>query len=155
VDGAGAGLGPYVRDLVATLRAHYRNYEVVLVDVCVGPTSPEIECLLADCDCLRYVRLSRQPAPDLAVTAGLDAVIGDCVVIVEPGAAPPADVPRIVAACQDGCDVVLGTCARRQRHGPLFGLGRRAFYWLCRRLVTDRLPTNATHFMALSRRAVN
>jgi glycosyltransferase involved in cell wall biosynthesis len=155
LDNVAGLLERYLAELVENLRC-YRDYEIIMVDDGSSDgTRALVDRLMDECDCLRYIRLAQRSGLDVAISAGLDTAIGDFVVVVEPGWDPPTDLPRFVEACQGGADVVIGTCEGRRRDGRFFAWGRQAFYWLCRRLITDRLPASATHFMAFSRRGVN
>lgn len=149
-------LEAYLLEVFTILRAQFRDYEVVLVDDgSMDGTSALVDRLIATHECLRYTRLARAFGLDVAMTAGLDAAIGDCVVFLEPGCDPPEKILPLASLCQKGSDIVIGTCGQRSHEGRMFAWGRRLFCWLCRRFVTDRLLTDTTHLMAFSRRAVN
>src|SRR4029079_11477985 len=86
----GPVLRAFVAEVVAVLRAHYAHYEVVLVDDYSNDgTLGAVEELLRGCPCLRLIRLSRRFGADAAITAGLDAAIGDHVVVMRPQTDPP------------------------------------------------------------------
>src|SRR5215204_3084977 len=81
----GAVLRSFVAEVVAVLRAHYAHYEGVLVDdASTDGTAAAVEELLRTSPCLRLIRLSRRFGADVAITAGLDAAIGDFVVVMRP-----------------------------------------------------------------------
>src|SRR4051794_37165357 len=97
--------GPVLRAFVAeiseVLNAHYTNYEVVLVDDCsTDGTVTAVETLMQQYPCLRLIRLSRRFGTDVAVTAGLDATIGDYVVVMRPQSDPPGEIPAMVRAAE-------------------------------------------------------
>jgi glycosyltransferase involved in cell wall biosynthesis len=153
--------GPVLRAFVAevsdVLRAHWVNYEIVLVDDgSVDETLLETAHLLARYPCLRLVRLSRRFGREAAVTAGLDTAIGDFVVVIRPQFDPPAEIPAMVRAVELGeHEVVLGTSRQESRRGLLSLAGRHAFFWVMRRVLPNAPPANATGFCVLSRTAVN
>jgi dolichol-phosphate mannosyltransferase len=151
-----AVVGPYVRELLAALRADFRDYEVLLIDDgSTDGTAAVLDRLFEELECLRLLRLSRRHGRDVAMHAGLEVAIGDHVVVAEPGADPPDEIRGMVHACLGGAEVVIGVSCGHRRDGLLFHLARRAFYWFGRRLISDRLRPDATHFVAFTRRAVN
>jgi dolichol-phosphate mannosyltransferase len=149
-------LDAFVRDVVAVLSGHFANYELVLVDDASTDDSCDIlDELLARHEGLRVLRLSRPFGQEVAITAGLDSVIGDYTVVMLPEGDPPARIPDIVDLCRSGADVVHGV--RRQRGSePLWmRWGAKAFYWWCNRILGLGVQPNASHFRGLSRQAVN
>ena len=146
---------PFLDALSRVLRAHYENYEIVLVDDgSTDGTAARVKELLSRFDCVRLLRLSRKFGLDVALTAGLESAIGDYVVTLSPALDPPALIPELVALSQRENAAVYGVAAHRQR--PLLHrLGARLFHWACRRLLELPLTPGATHFRVLSRQAVN
>jgi glycosyltransferase involved in cell wall biosynthesis len=144
-----------ISELSSVLRAHYENYEIVLVDDgSVDGTSARVKELLSRFECVRLLRLSRKFGLDVALTAGLESAIGDYVVTLSPGMDPPALIPEMIALAQRENAAVYGLALRRSR--PLLHrLGARVFHWACRRLLELPLQPGATHFRVLSRQAVN
>lgn len=149
-------IGPFVSDLCRVLEERYTNYEVVLLDNgSTDGTAGAVGKLLGGHKCVRYFRLSRRVDGDTALTAGLDTVIGDYVVTLDPVADPPEEVPAVVDRCRDGADVVVGVDRRPAPRGPLYRLGRQTFRWLYRRLLRFPVPSNWSTLRCLSRAAVN
>lgn len=149
-------LPAFVAEVSEALRAHYANYEVVLVDDHSTDATAEVaRGLLGSYPCLRLIQLSRPFGADVAVTAGLDAAIGDYAVVMRPRSDPPAAIPAMVALAAAGHGLVVGISPRDAGRGPLVALGRRAFFWLIRRLMPQAPPFDATGFCALSRPAIN
>jgi dolichol-phosphate mannosyltransferase len=147
----------FVAEVSDVLRRHWVNYEIVLVDDgSIDETLIETAHLLTRYPCLRFIRLSRRFGREAAVTAGLDTAIGDYVAVMRPQFDPPAEIPAMVSAVEPGeHEVVLGTSRQESRRGLLSRAGRRAFFWLMRRVVPHAPPANATGFCVLSRTAVN
>lgn len=150
----------FLRDFVAethnVLRANYANYEIVLIDDgSTDDTAALIDSLLEEFDCIRYLRLSRHYGDEIAISAGLDTVIGDFVVIMKPDSDPPARIPAMVDLARDGCDMVYGVQQNPPRRSWPVRLGAALFHWYCRRFLNFELTRNVTHFRVLSRQAVN
>jgi dolichol-phosphate mannosyltransferase len=147
---------PFVREVLAVLQREYANYELVLVDDGSGDdTAARVSVLLAEERCIRLLRLSRHFGQDIAITAGLDTVIGDFVVVMSPESDPPDLIPEMVERCRRGPGVVYGI-RRRPPAEPLFlRLGRPLFYRYFNRVLRVSLPADSTDFRAYSRQSVN
>lgn len=146
----------FVAETLAMLRAHYANYELVLVDDgSTDATVAVVTDLLGRHDGLRLIRLSRSFGSEIAISAGLESAIGDYVAVMLPDSDPPALVPQMVEQARAGAGIVFGI--RRSRAGEPFLLraGTAAFYWLCNRVFRLHFPRDSTHFRVLSRQAVN
>ena len=146
----------FVLDVIAVLEKHYENYELVLVDD--GSTDGTAACvtaLLQAKRCIRLVRLSRRFGRDVAISAGLDAVIGDFVVVLLPESDPPELIPEFIERCRTGAGIVYGIRAHRPAEPLYLSIGTRLFYWYFNRVVGVDLPRNSTDFRAYSRQTVN
>lgn len=145
-----------VEALADAVSQRYRNYELVIVDnQLASETLVDLRDLLARVACLRVLRLSRRSSADTAVFAGLDAAIGDYVVVTALAYDEPDSVLDVVELLREGHDVVQG-----EHLGPLGGgvvtrAGRRAFYWYNRRLLRLDIPSRSTYLTGLTRSAVN
>jgi len=151
---------PNVDDFIGELHAYvsrtYANYELVLVDNGVdGSQLTRLRDLLMVLPCVRALRLSRHFSFDTAVFAGLEAAIGDCVVVVVPGIDPVDAIQDVVDSILAGNDIVQGLSSVSMGGSGLGKLGRSAFYWYNRRFLDVYIPVNATYFTGLTRRAVN
>jgi dolichol-phosphate mannosyltransferase len=146
----------FVTDVVGVLRANYLNYELVLVDDGSEDDTPRIMSeLLTEHGSLRYVRLSRDYGEEIAITAGLDTVIGDVVVVMLPNSDPPALIPQFVQKARSGAGVVFGIRNQRTGEGPLTRGLVRLWYAYSGRVLKLRVPRDSSQFRALSRPAVN
>lgn len=146
----------FIAEVMAVLREHYTNYELVLVDDGSTDDTPQrVAEELSRHACIRYIRLSRHFGMEAAIGSGLDTVIGDFTVVMLPECDPPRLIPRIVEQARGGADVVFGV--REDRGGePLWmRLGAAFFYWSTRRIFHGVLHPNSTQFRVLSRKAVN
>jgi polyisoprenyl-phosphate glycosyltransferase len=146
----------FVAEVIEVLRERYAYYELILVDDhSTDATVGIVEKLMAIHPCMRLIRLSRRFGDDVAITAGLDASIGDFVVVIRPHADPPGVIPAMIEAAGDEFGVVLGTAKREARRGPIVRLGRDTFFWLIRRVIPSTPSPDATGFCVLSRKVVN
>lgn len=149
-------LGAFLEDTFAVLKANYSNYEIVLVDsASADDTGRIVGGLLGRIDCVRYIRLSAKSEEEIAVSAGLDTVIGDFVVIISPGIDPIKLIPDIVEKARKGSGVVFGVFKDRKGQGIVNRFGTAVFYWYATKVLKLKMPQNTTGFRALSRKAVN
>jgi dolichol-phosphate mannosyltransferase len=146
----------FVAEVTGVLEAHYTNYELVLVDDGSRDDTPaRVDAILRRHKCVRYVRLSRRFGAEIAITAGLDTVIGDFTVVMLPDSDPPELIPEMVARARGARGVVFGVRSGRSGQPWWARAGARLFYGLGNRLFGLDLPPDATHFQVLSRQAVN
>lgn len=146
----------YVEGVIGVLNREYANYELVLVDD--GSTDDTVEkvtVLLNRLECIRLIRLSRWFGHETAVSAGLDSVIGDFVVVMTPDRDPPELIPQIVERCRKGLGIVFGIRRHRRDEPILLRIGARIFYWYLNRILKVSLPRNSTDFRVFSRQALN
>ena len=146
----------FTRDVLAVLKAHYENYELVLVDDgSTDDTAARVGALLDAERCVRLIRLSRRFGRDVAISAGLDTVIGDFVVVLVPETDPPELIPQFIERARAGAGIVYGIRARRPAEPLYLALGTRLFYWYFNHVVGVDLPRNSTDYRAYSRQTVN
>ncbi len=119
-----ANIPPLVAELTKSLQSFQRTYEVILVDD--GSTDKTWERLVEASrthPCLRLLRFRRNFGQTAALMAGFHEARGRVVVTLDGDLQnDPADIPRLVALCDQGFDVVSGW--RKRRQDP----------WLTRRL---------------------
>ncbi|MBL8859321.1 MAG: glycosyltransferase family 2 protein [Planctomycetes bacterium] len=149
-------LRPFVEELTRVVRGGWQNYEIVLVDDgSRDGTAAIVAEMLARHECLRYLRLSRSFGVEIAISAGLDTVIGDVVVVLQPDMDPPAMIPRFVAEARKTHGIVFGVRTTPRRERALYALGRRLFNASLRRLLGVHMPDRATLFVAMTRQTMN
>lgn len=140
----------------AELRARYAHYEVLLIDNGSGDGMRQ-RCggLLRRTTRTRLIPLSRRMPDDVAITAGLDAAIGDYVIVLNPNSDPPGVIPELVDRCRDGYDVVFGVANKLAGRSLPYRLARAAFYAVVDHLIHIRLIPGMTYLVGLTRQAVN
>ena len=102
------------------------------------------------------IDLSRNFGKEIALTAGLDYVSGDAVVIIDVDLQdPPELIPEFIQHWQDGYDII--SAKRIKRHGEsLFKkLSSFIFYRFLSHLSDIQIPEDTGDFRLMSRPAVN
>lgn len=146
----------FVDETMAMLRENFTNYELVLVDDgSRDDTVERVSRLLVTHDCIRLLRLSRRFGQEIAISAGLESVIGDYVVVMLPESDPPAAVPEMVRQSREGAAIVFGIRRKRPYEPWWLRAGASFFYWSVNRVLGLNMPKNSTHFRVMSRQAVN
>jgi hypothetical protein len=152
----GAVVPGCVAATVGVLKQHFAHFELILVDDHSTDGTPAVvDELLGRYPGLRYVRLARQSGEEVAVTAGLEASVGDYVVVMRARRDPPEEIPAMVRLAAERGGTVLGTTAGRPRRGPAFRCLRALFYAAFNALTRARVPADSTGFCVLTRAAVN
>jgi glycosyltransferase involved in cell wall biosynthesis len=103
-------LAPLLAELAATFAQHQLAGEVLLIDDGSRDGSwQRIVALTAEHPFARGLRLRRQSGKSLALAAGLAQARGGVIVTLDgDGQDDPAEIPRLLAALDEGADVVNG-----------------------------------------------
>ncbi len=133
------------------------DWELIFsVDPCTDRTE-ELICALCREDArVKMLRFSRRFGQPMATIAGLEASVGDAVVVVDCDLQdPPELIPELVERWSEGYDVVYAQ--RRTRAGET--LPKRAVsaagYRLIKRIADIDIPPNTGDFRLMSRRVVD
>ena len=101
------------------------------------------------------LRLSRNFGKELALTAGLDAVDADALLVIDADLQdPPELIPEFVSRWRQGFDVVYGRRLERAGESWLKRVTAAAFYRVMRRLSHTEIPADTGDFRLLSRPAL-
>ena len=102
------------------------------------------------------LKLSRNFGKELALTAGLDHVNADAVVVIDADLQdPPELIPEFVRWWREGYDVVYGTRSSRAGESRLKKMTAAAFYRVMERLSATPVPRDTGDFRLLNRRALD
>jgi glycosyltransferase involved in cell wall biosynthesis len=146
----------FAEEIVAAVRGQWQNYEIVFVDDgSRDGTMAVMTGLLQKHECLRYLRLSRRFGVEIAVSAGLDTVIGDVVVVLQPEADPPQSIRQLVEEARKGDGIVFGLRSSRRDESWTYALGRKVFNRLARSLFDIDVRDRTTMFLAMTRQSMN
>ena len=133
------------------------RFELLFIDD--GSSDRSIELLhdlIQDDPRVSLIRLSRNFGKEAALTAGLDHVDSDAVIIIDSDLQdPPELIPDMLKLWRQGYDTVYGQ--RTERHGESFTkkVTASAFYRLMAHVGRFSIPRDTGDFRLLSRRAVN
>jgi len=134
------------------------SYEVVAVDDgSADKTAALLEDFRAQWPNLRTVKLRRNSGHQAALTAGLHSSVGDYVASIDADLQdPPEKIPEMLdLARRDNLDIVYGVRSDRSTDSGFKRWTAGAYYWLMRKMVGKRVPSQAGDFRLLSREAVN
>ncbi len=124
-----------------------------------GSTDGTLEVIgqLAEHDArVTLVDLSRNFGKEIALTAGLDHVDADAVVVIDADLQdPPELIPELVAHWRDGYEVVYAKRTSREGESAAKKLTAFLFYRLIQKMSRVRIPEDTGDFRLLSRRAVH
>ena len=149
-------ISDFVKDTVDVLQLNFTNYELVLVDdYSSDDTVVQITNLLDKYEGIRFLRLSREFGEEIAIAAGLDTVIGDFTIVMNPETDPVDKIPDLVQQCSQGFDVIYGVRNTAEEKSWVSRKATSWFFWYCRKFLKFELTENATTFGCLSRQAVN
>jgi dolichol-phosphate mannosyltransferase len=142
--------------LDATLRQAGVSWELVFVD----DDSPDgawegLEQLAARDARVRALQMSRNFGQHAAITAGLQEARGDAVVVMDCDLQdPPEDIPRLLAAAQEGYDVVLSKRDRR-RQALYRRVGARLYFRARNALLGTKVDPEYSTLSLISRKVVD
>lgn len=142
-----------IENLSAQLSAHYKDYEIVVVDDgSRDRTAETIESLQKRIPNIQLYVLPRSYGEAIATIVGLDNAIGDCVAIMDAETDSPETVIQMVELAQAGVDVVYGVDEKRALIEDKLA---KIFYGTFARITKSDIPQQASRFRLFSRAVVN
>lgn len=116
-------------------------------------TFEKLEAIHSQDSRFKVVQLARNFRMDGGLTAGLEYVDADAVVLMTADLQdPPEMIPRFVAQWEAGYENVYGVVTARRGTGPIRTMNSRLFYWIIGKLTGHLIPANASDFRLLDRR---
>ncbi len=133
------------------------TFEIVAVnDGSRDGTLTRLRRLLREYPSLRVVDLSRNFGHQVAATAGLDAALGDAVILMDGDLQdPPELISEFLKEWRAGYDVVYATRKKRKGESRFKLLTAALFYRTIRRLTNVSIPVDTGDFRLMSRRVVD
>ncbi|MDP7735369.1 glycosyltransferase family 2 protein [Mycobacterium paragordonae] len=130
------------------------DFEAIIVEN--GSTDDTMEKLLAIRAAdprFKIVKLARNFRMDGGLTAGLNVVDADAVVLMTADLQdPPEFIPEMIRAWEQGYENVYGVVTERGGVGLIRRMNSQLFYWLAGRLTDDRITRNASDFRLVDRK---
>lgn len=143
-----------VRETDAAL-AHLDRFEFSYLFVDDGSTDASVSMLeqLAGADPrIGVLELSRNFGKELALTAGLNAIDADAVIIMDADLQhPPAYIPEMIRLWEDGWEIVATKRTHSDKQPVLRRFGSHVFYWLLNSISPFKMEPNTTDFRLLDR----
>ncbi|QDQ27197.1 glycosyltransferase family 2 protein [Chitinimonas arctica] len=153
----GEGIRDFLLALWATLQPLASRCEIIVVnDGSRDNTASVVADLCQSGMPLRLINLSRNFGKEAALTAGLDHVSGDLVILIDADFQHPlALIPAFLARWREGYDMVYGVRQSRADESRLKRTGAFAFYGLMNWLSSVNIPADAGDFRLLDRKVID
>lgn len=139
--------------------AELRNLDVELIFVDDGSrdkTQDILRKFSAEDSRIKIICFARNFGHQIAVTAGIDAALGDAVVLIDADLQdPPEVIHQMIAKWLDGYDVVYGTRTERPGESVFKLATARGFYRLLNKLSDVPIPLDTGDFRLMSRAVVD
>lgn len=104
----------------------------------------------------RYIALSRNFGHQIAITAGMDAAMGDAVIVMDADLQDPPEVClELIAKWREGYEIVYAQRLSRDGETALKLWTARLFYKALNRLTAVDIPQNVGDFRLIDRKALD
>lgn len=149
-------LGELYNRLTPVMEKLNNNYEVIFVDD--GSTDKSLSILKElhrKDDRIKIVSFMRNFGHHIAVTAGLDYVKGDAIILMDGDLQdPPEEIPKLCSKFEEGYDIVY---AIRKTREDVFikKITSKLFYTIFRRFTKIDIPVNIGIFRIVSRGVID
>ncbi len=150
-------IAEFHRRLCAALEGIDEELELIYVDDGSTDRTPLILHEICKRDPrVAVLRLSRCFGHQMALTAGLDHVEGDAVVIIDADLQdPPETILPMLERWRHGAQVVYGQRLSREGEGRFKLVTAKAFYWLINAISDVHIPSNVGDFRLMDRTVVD
>lgn len=152
-----AMLPQFLAVTLSELDALDADWEMICVDD--GSTDRSLQMLLEKArrePRLSVIKLTRNFGKEAALTAGMDAVDGEVVILLDADLQdPPQLMGRMLDKWREGYDVVYGVRRSRRRDSLAKRLTARGFYRIFNKLTTQPIPVDTGDFRLMDRRVVD
>ena len=136
-----------------------RNLDVEILyvdDGSIDKTVEEVRALKKMDPCVRLISFSRNFGKEAAMYAGLENAKGDYVVIMDADLQdPPALLPEMFAALDEGYDSVATRRVDRKGEPPIRSFFARCFYRLMKKISKTEMMDGARDYRLMTRQMVN
>ncbi|MBF0441552.1 MAG: glycosyltransferase family 2 protein, partial [Oligoflexales bacterium] len=104
----------------------------------------------------KIIDLSRNFGKEIALSAGIEYAKGDAVICMDADLQhPPEKIPLMVAAWENGAEVVEMVRTKNKKKSLKRKIGSRTFYYLLNKISDTKIQSRTTDFRLLDRKVVN
>lgn len=115
-----------------------------------------LEAMAAKDPRIGVIELSRNFGKELALTAGIHAVDGDAVIIMDADLQhPPSYIPEMIRKWEDGYEIVATKRMKMEKQPLVRRLGSNLFYWVLNSISEFKMEPGTTDFRLLDRIVVD
>jgi polyisoprenyl-phosphate glycosyltransferase len=143
--------------LLQVLSPSFESFEIVFVNDGSRDATPALVDAICKSDQrFKALHFSRNFGHQAAVTAGLHAVTGNVIVVIDADLQdPPELIHEMIAKWREGYDVVYAQKIRRKGVGPLKRLAYYVYYRFLRGLTDVEVPPDTGDFCLMDRKIVD
>ena len=141
----------------ALLQLNYPNYDIIAINDGSSDRTLELLRALHDRDDrIVYLSLARNFGHQIAVTAGLNYVRGEAIIVMDADLQdPPELIPDLIALWRQGYQVVYAQRTKRFQESWFKRLCAYCFYRILRTLANVDIPTDTGDFCLMDRQVVD
>jgi polyisoprenyl-phosphate glycosyltransferase len=141
---------------VLTLLREKYIYEIIFIDDGSVDNSFEfIEDIATQDKKVKYLQFSRNFGKEIALSAGLDVVDGDAVLMIDADLQHPVElIPDFLKEWEDGAEVVIGIRNKNKGEGIIKKIGSVLFYKIMNTIGNTKITPSATDYRLLDKKVV-
>lgn len=146
----------FVQNALEVASANFLYFEILFIDNgLITSKVDELSNAISGKPGLRLLSLTREFSVDAAIFAGIEACIGDRVVLLMPETDNPINVPDLVKVLSDTTiDIAQWVGHESKPSRNLFHFGRKAFFDFNKRFLGLDISSRTSYLTVLSRRAI-
>ena len=150
-----AGIAAFLESLAAVLADIAPHFEIIVVnDGSRDGSAAEISRVASECH-VCYLELSRNFGKEAALTAGMQAAKGECVVLIDADGQHPVEaIAEMVGLWRQGYQMVYGVRTPTRGESRIRRVARAGFYRLLSKVSEVSIPDGAGDFRLLDREVV-
>jgi glycosyltransferase involved in cell wall biosynthesis len=149
-------LGLLLPRLQAVLTQTGADWEIIVVDDGSRDATSTLMTAWTQNPGFRYVQLSRNFGKEPAITAGIEASVGDAVLIMDADLQhPPELLPKMLSRWQAGIDMIYAVRENRDDESFCKRVGTKFFYSLLKSSRGVEVPPHAGDFRLMDRTVVD